>query len=356
MYFDILKLQNELGLSCIEDYILYLINGDIKNKYILFYKSFVPAEKVFYEMLANNKSYSSIDFIERIQSTAKKIGMLGIDYYRGNFSELIMSDVFLMQISPDDVKKRFGVSLLRDDHYLLIRKLGGNKFEYLNDRPESTGILSVDELERMYLGKAIIITKKNLKLNYYEKILHAYKAIGVDYSRLEKSFPKEINIIQLRDSIGVLRIIARRMKAFWSRMFFVESIDNYIDFLDKHYLRLEYMRLRGKYDNEELKNKIKEISEMDQNNRKNILERIDKYMNNLEEKIKGAIGTLIEYDGVIENEQELRELGFDSLKNVELAMVLEEEFSVQFDDSLLQQENFRTVNRIKDLIMSCMED
>ena len=47
MYFDILKLQNELGLSCIEDYILYLINGDIKNKYILFYKSFVPAEKVF---------------------------------------------------------------------------------------------------------------------------------------------------------------------------------------------------------------------------------------------------------------------------------------------------------------------
>ena len=193
-------------------------------------------------------------------------------------------------------------------------------------------------------------------MNYYEKILHAYKAIGVDYSRLEKSFPKEINIIQLRDSIGVLRIIARRMKAFWSRMFFVESIDNYIDFLDKHYLRLEYMRLRGKYDNEELKNKIKEISEMDQNNRKNILERIDKYMNNLEEKIKGAIGTLIEYDGVIENEQELRELGFDSLKNVELAMVLEEEFSVQFDDSLLQQENFRTVNRIKDLIMSCMED
>ena len=146
------------------------------------------------------------------------------------------------------------------------------------------------------------------------------------------------------------------MKVFWGRILSAEIFDNYIDFLEKNYLRLEYMRLKGKYDNEELINKLKEISKMDQKNRNNILERIDKYMKKFEKRILEVIRTLIEYDGVIENEQVLRELGFDSLKNVELAMALEEEFSVQFDDSLLQQENFETVNKIKELLMNCMED
>lgn len=52
----------------------------------------------------------------------------------------------------------------------------------------------------------------------------------------------------------------------------------------------------------------------------------------------------------IQLDMKLSELGIDSLKNVELAITLEDELDIQFDDSLLMQKNFETVESLLRLV------
>ena len=52
----------------------------------------------------------------------------------------------------------------------------------------------------------------------------------------------------------------------------------------------------------------------------------------------------------IQLDMKLSELGIDSLKNVELAITLEDELNIQFDDSLLIQKNFETVESLIRLV------
>lgn len=68
--------------------------------------------------------------------------------------------------------------------------------------------------------------------------------------------------------------------------------------------------------------------------------------------IKNLIYTLIENEKEIDNDTLLNEVGIDSLRYVELVLVLEEEYSIQIEDEDLIIENFETIDKIIDLINS----
>jgi acyl carrier protein len=69
-------------------------------------------------------------------------------------------------------------------------------------------------------------------------------------------------------------------------------------------------------------------------------------MKNVVERVKKVIKEVIGTEEVIREDMMLKELGYDSLKNVELVVMLEEEFNIRFDDSQLSQNNFETVSGI----------
>ncbi|MBT2282939.1 hypothetical protein J7E78_05225 [Paenibacillus polymyxa] len=54
----------------------------------------------------------------------------------------------------------------------------------------------------------------------------------------------------------------------------------------------------------------------------------------------------------ISDEQELTQLGLDSMKSVALIVELEESFDIMFDDEELMFENFSTLNKISERVES----
>lgn len=74
-------------------------------------------------------------------------------------------------------------------------------------------------------------------------------------------------------------------------------------------------------------------------------------MSNVDERVIKVIGEVVNTGIAVQKGMTLKELGYDSLKNVELAVMLEEEFNIRFDDSLLSQSRFSTVDNVIELVV-----
>ncbi len=73
-------------------------------------------------------------------------------------------------------------------------------------------------------------------------------------------------------------------------------------------------------------------------------------MKTIEDKVLDVVLKLAVIKEITGVEQALLELGFDSLKKVELIIQIENEFETQFDDSELNPANFRYVKDLVDLV------
>ncbi len=73
-------------------------------------------------------------------------------------------------------------------------------------------------------------------------------------------------------------------------------------------------------------------------------------MKTIEDKVLDVVLKLAVIKEITGVEQALLELGFDSLKKVELIIQIENEFQTQFDDSELNPANFRYVKDLVDLV------
>lgn len=74
-------------------------------------------------------------------------------------------------------------------------------------------------------------------------------------------------------------------------------------------------------------------------------------------KIIELISGVLKCDmSVIGEEDNLVDLGMDSLKAIELVVGLEEKFDIMIDEEDLLIENLSTVSDIQELVVRCMEE
>lgn len=69
----------------------------------------------------------------------------------------------------------------------------------------------------------------------------------------------------------------------------------------------------------------------------------------LKEKIK-EIFMELEVTDDFKDESELYDIGFDSIKIMELIVLIEEKFEIQINDADLLEDNFSSVKSVKELI------
>jgi len=68
------------------------------------------------------------------------------------------------------------------------------------------------------------------------------------------------------------------------------------------------------------------------------------------QRVINVIGELAVMNDCIKIEDDLRELGFDSLKMAEVIIAIEDEFDICFEDSALNPKFFKTVNDLIKLV------
>ena len=66
----------------------------------------------------------------------------------------------------------------------------------------------------------------------------------------------------------------------------------------------------------------------------------------MEENIKKIICNILDRNIVMDNREDIRAYGMDSLLKVQLVIKIEEEFNIEFVDEDLDQRNFASVDEI----------
>lgn len=82
--FNIKYLKNKYGLSCIEDYVLYLLVQKNRSWQQIFYKSFLEFSEIL-ELMNSGQTYSCFKGIARLQEVGQSLGMLKLAYCKNNY-------------------------------------------------------------------------------------------------------------------------------------------------------------------------------------------------------------------------------------------------------------------------------
>ena len=258
------------GLSCIENYLLYIFNVEMLPYQYLFFESSLSANEITKAFIDDGISFANFDKIRRLQSIASDYGFIDITYDSVINKEIFdCHDYICIKVKPEYIKEKYNTTLWRDDHYILVSKIEDNKFSYLNDTPRDIGIFSLEELCETFAGKVIAFDIKRdinyrIKENFAELLIEDLKNNTNEIIFANKNIDR-YNCIAARNIIGVCRILRKRLCEFCSVYINinVEFMIPYIKWLDKCYVQVEYMRLRNKYNPEEIKNMLYRLSEND---------------------------------------------------------------------------------------------
>ena len=139
MKFQETYFHNEYGLSCVEDYIIYVLCKETFDWPKIFYKSYYDIGEILNHLLFEGQEYSSIKFIERIQNTLINDGMLGL--IQLNLEEIVGIEpekFFLMELKESATKELLNINAWRSDHYIMCYKNTNGRYAYVNDRPYIT--------------------------------------------------------------------------------------------------------------------------------------------------------------------------------------------------------------------------
>lgn len=269
--------HNEYGLSCVEDYFLYILCKDTFDWPKIFYKSYYDIEEILNYLLFEGQEYSSIKFIERIQNTLINDGML--ELIQLNLEEIEgiePGNILLMELKESATKELLNINAWRSDHYIMCYKNTNGRYVYVNDRPYITGNLEHSELQK-YAGReqALIVQVINKNIG---SVVNREKVVQLEQKlKSETLLSGDLYLAfeKIRDSVGIYRVVVKRLQAFFCSYGTINFIEDEIKRIDNIYLRLEYMNIRKNYDLARVNDLISEVIDIQKNIKKKALERMD---------------------------------------------------------------------------------
>lgn len=260
MDFLLEHLQNEYGLSCVENYSLLYMAQNINNWKLIFYQSYLPFDAIV-DAIFEGQTYSTFFGIKRLHKVAEEAGILEINRYNCDAMQLkqIRCDLLMLQVKPKYMEEKYHKSTWRDDHYIAVKKKSEKSFWYINDLPADSGVLSSDEVEEVFAGRAIAIKGHSANLSEVDVFYReAYKHIIHNVAQKNKNDKwKRLEYQQIRDVIGIKKVITKRMEGLLSEHKDTYDITSYYEYLCECYIKVEYYRIRRK--------KIEEIADMIRN-------------------------------------------------------------------------------------------
>ncbi len=269
--FDKDLLNGIYGLSCIENYVLYILRREGFSYQYLYSQSGLSFGEILEEFVHRNARFSNFYRIKRLQNVAAENGLIQImSDSRVDFPAMYKHDFVCIMVKPEYVKKKYHVDLWRDDHFILLSEMDESRFHYLNDTPRDAGVISSEELKRICSGGMVAIdigrdVTEELKREFLYQMI---QSIRIDDVTAEYDIG-DFGIA--RDILGVCRILRKRLYEFCSQYLDSGFLLPYLNLLDKQYMSIEYMRLRKKTDRKKLNDIMLEVAMEDRKHMTNLL-------------------------------------------------------------------------------------
>ncbi len=237
--------DNALGMSCVENLLIYIFKTQkITYKY-LFFESALSAYDIVQALSHHKNTYSDFRCINRIQDLARNAGMIEICLLDSPCIPTDLNEKYCcIMVNPTFIRDNYRTQLLRDDHYVLLSPSDFQNYFCINDVPRDIRKLSLVDLYSYYGGHAIEFRIKG-DFDYGRKEEYLVKLKTSMEKNLYEAVELPRDILIARDIVGILRILRKRLAYMISEFQFVECWKTYIDKLDEFYSRIEYMRLRN---------------------------------------------------------------------------------------------------------------
>lgn len=258
-------LNHKMGLSCIENYLIAALNKYSPHYEFLYQYSILSMEHVFRRICIDRVPFAEFYDIPRIQTLAKQAGIIYCtESSNSNTVDTLFSECSFccVQVTNDYMQAMFGRPAWRDDHHVLLQKLGNKEFLLLNDNPCFEQTISMEEAKKLLEGSSFSFVVCNNTCNISPNL-------GCIYACLEKAISNrailptidytQLDLAIVRDFIGIMRILRRRLAALVCDYIEIGCLRSYLAKLDRLYLRIEYMRIREQPDKLFVLNELNEV-------------------------------------------------------------------------------------------------
>ena len=241
------NLGNKLALSCVERQLLYILEANQVNSNILFVESYSSVETILDYFMNEDMKYVEFNIFNRLQHIASEKGIIDIEYVEVRDEDFINKyEYILLGADIEFLKKTYGSSVWSDEHYVLITHKDADTYYYLNDSPYDERIISKEEMHELSTSSAIGITLKRELIDEKDVLRQFCDKLNSDDSarRYQLKSVNENSLLQLRDALGIIRVMRRRNYYFISEYVDAGFMNEYLKGLDSKYIKLEYRRLR----------------------------------------------------------------------------------------------------------------
>ena len=178
-------------------------------------------------------------------------------------------EYILVRANVEFLNKTYGSSIWNKEHYILITQKDKNTYYYLNDNPYDERVISKEMLDELSTKSAIGISLKRELIAGIDELKYFYDKLNKNNNKNKIDFntSNESCLLQLRDALGVIRVMRKRNYYFISEYIDARFMEEYLKKLDSKYIKLEYKRLRKSsidvgFINEFISELIKEDMEM----------------------------------------------------------------------------------------------
>ena len=255
-------LNETCGLSCIENYLIYILRANNFPYRYLYGGSVKTFSEIVEYFVREKANYSTFYLIERLHTIARKNNFIRI--YSSDELDLGVSETYsCVMVDEAFINTKYKTKLMRPDHYMLLTEADSDSdIYYINDTPRDIDKISREELSGIYAGNTISFEIVGYPSDEQKsEIINNFKtAVG----QVKAAELKEVDSIEAaRDIVGIYRALLKRNYYFSSLFCVTEFMQDYIKYLDKAYMNIEYMRLRGKGEISEINKILGEINDKD---------------------------------------------------------------------------------------------
>jgi len=269
--------ENLYGLSCIENQTLAILRNRGMDIRPLYRDCAMPIKELFFFLIYHGNKQEYFDRITRVQDLAKELGIISLKLYgqtvnqkkspimqpqHFNPEEMITAlrnikenEYILMRVTKEFTKERLRARGLRNDHFVAIT-INGNHFDVINDIPETSLTLTIEELNAAYDGEFFKlsltrnITDADRKKAHIDRVFKAEKNTGFTFDisdfdpvRRFPNEPKEVGI-RMRNMVGVYKTLRYRMAEYYGQYINTDFIRKHMNEVEKYYSLFEYYNLK----------------------------------------------------------------------------------------------------------------
>lgn len=246
------------GLSCVESQVLFLMQEAGWEPACCYAGSLVPFDRLYAYFVVQNRPYAYFDLAVKAQDWLKSIGALTISRLPlgGALEGLEGDGCCLLPLKTEAVRRLFGKTPWRPDHYLLARLQGGMVVLYDDAQPVPAR-LSREELPGQLAGDGLRVglirppaagekAAFRAELTRQARQLQRQNRDGLPpatYMPADTSAALE----PVRDMLGMMRLLSKRLvRLLETEGRPVQGLQRDIGEMDHMYARLQYALRRGR--------------------------------------------------------------------------------------------------------------